>query len=331
MKLKTSLSTSRKNLTLSNLKLVTLSAFFVASLVTAHGQDLYISDLYGNSVSEYDTSGNSIAAPLLSNTPGAYGLALSGNDLYVSNYSGDSVTEYNTTTGLAVGNAPLITQGLDNPTGLYLDGDDLYVANQGTSRFSGSVTEYNALTGAEIGGAPLITGLTLPESFATSGNTLFISSWNSVNEYNATTGAFIGDITGMSNARGIAINGNILYVADSYTNTVDEFNIKTGCEISSDFITGLNNPHQIAYDNGDLYISDVGSDSINVYDATTGAQLNNGSMLICANNPYNFILAGSDPGPAVPEPNTWALVLAGLFLLAYLRRVRARSENPSSL
>jgi hypothetical protein len=318
-----------KNYTRTNMG-ITLSGLVVAALAltatSAQAQDnLYVSDLYGDTgISEYTPSGTPVAKPFISgsdvNSP--FGMAISGDTMFVSNYNTDTISTYNATTGAALNTSLITGVGLNQPAAILLAGSNLYVANIGGSSTpnNGSIYEFNALTGAMIGTGPLATGLDYSEYMAMSGNDLYVSTWNSVTEIDATTGAIIGGkpLLTTPNARGVAVNGNDLYVVDSADGSVTDYNATTGAQIGNPLITGLSNPRQIQYYDGDLYISDVGNNSITAYNATTGAEV--GTIVTCADNPYNFIIA-DPPGTAVPEPSTWAMLLAGgLILFARLRK-----------
>jgi hypothetical protein len=321
---------SRKMLNLAMVGVVALASGWAR----AETDNIYVSDLYGNSISEYSLSGKPLDKPLISGSAlgDPFGMAIMGNDLFVSNMATDSISEYNATTGAPIGAAPFISgDGMNEPADLLLSGDILYVANIGgnSTPNNGSVEEFNALTGAMVGTKPLITGLDYSEYMAISGNNLYVSSWNDVYEYNATTGALIDKkpIAVGDNIRGLAVAGNDLYVVDSYLGTVTEYNATTGREIGGKpLIRGLVDPREIVYFNGDLYVSDVGTNSITEYNAKTGAQVGCTPLITCADDPYNFIITDpSSPSP-VPEPSTWALLAAGgLALYARLRMQAARA------
>ncbi len=323
----------RKNLNKNSLGGLVFAVVSILTPASLYAQDIYVSDLYGNSISEYTLSGTPVATPLASGSDlgNPFGMAVSGDTLYVANYGADTISEYNANTGAEIGTNPFISGvGLNQPADLLLNGDDLYVANIGGSSTpnNGSVYEFNALTGAMIGTGPLISsGLNYSEYMALAGNDLYVSSWTSVNVYNATTGAEVGGaplISGLDNVRGLAVNGNDLYVVDGVDGTVTEYNATTGKEIGhKPLISGLEDPRQIVYLDGDIYVSDVGTNSITEYDATTGKEISCTPLVGGASNPYDFIIT-SDPATPVPEPSTWAMLLGGLLLFIYIRRARSR-------
>jgi hypothetical protein len=304
-----------------------LAALSIAALGTARAQDLYITDQYGGSVSEYSLSGNPEATPLLNVSGDPYGIAIAGDIGFIADAAGNAINEYNLATGLPMGTVPYITQGLNDPADILLEGTDLFVANNGNA----TVTEYNILTGGEIGG--LITGtpftgsgLNQPQFLAISGNNLVVSSWNSVQVFDATTGSLLSTITGMSNARGVAVNGNILYVADSATGEIETFSLTGGGgQTAGVLVSGLTDPRKLIYYNGDLYVSDVGTNTVDEYNATTGAPVETNAAILSTANPYDFTIGPciTGVGPSIPEPSTWALLIGGLVMLFYFRRIRS--------
>ncbi len=126
------------------------------------GNNLYVSQNLGGSslIGEYNaTTGATINANFITTTPvGAFGLALSGNHLFVSSGQdlGTGVAEYDATTG-AVINASFIS-GIQDPLGLAVVGNTLYVSQDNGTSGSSVISTYNATTGALIK-ANFITGL----------------------------------------------------------------------------------------------------------------------------------------------------------------------------
>ncbi len=323
-----------KTYTCKNLGFINLGGLAVAALaLTATSlladDDLFVSDLYGGSgISEYTPSGARVAKPLIagSEVSQPFGMAISGNTMYVANMGSDTIATYNATTGAAINTSFISGVGLNQPADLLLSCDTIYVARIGGSgpgdAYHGAIYAFDATTGAMIGTGPLATGLDYAEYMALSGNNLYVSTWNSVTEINATTGAIIGGgpLITTPNARGVAVNGNDLYVVDSAEGTVTEYNATTGAQIGRPLIKGLDDARQIQYYDGELYVSEVGSNSITEYNATTGCEI--GTVVTCADNPYNFVITDPVVIFAVPEPSTWALLAAGALALSGWRRLR---------
>jgi DNA-binding beta-propeller fold protein YncE len=317
---------------------ITLGGLAMAALALAAtslkaDDDIFVSDLYGNSgISEYSLSGQQVATPLVNNSDvnQPFGMAISGDTMYVANMGSDTIGTYDATTGAPINTSFISGVGLNQPASILLSGDLLYVASIGGSgpqdANQGAVYEFNALTGAMIGTGPLASGLDYSEYMALSGNDLYVSTWNSVTEINATTGAIIGGgpLLQTDNARGVAVNGNVLYVVDSDDGTVTKYNATTGAELGKPLITGLDDPRQIQYYDGDLYVSEVGSNSITEYNAKTGCEI--GTVVAGADNPYDFIITDPSGSVAVPEPSTWALLVAGGLIL-FVRLHRRSGKN----
>jgi WD40 repeat protein len=147
----------------------------------------------------------------------------------------------------------------------------LYVSQLGIL----TVSEYNATTGAAIN-ANLITRLSTPSRLAVQGNTLFVANESgSVGKYDAATGAAINAsfITGMQFfPQGLAVQDNILFVANFGYGTVGKYDASTGEVIDTYFITG-GFPTALALLGNRLFVLDA-SASVREYNATTGAAIN---------------------------------------------------------
>ena len=108
---------------------------------------------------------------------------LKAQNLYVANgydgYEGNNIGEYQLN-GSTV-NASLISSGLDDPNGIAISGNDLFVVNQ----FNSTIGEYTT-SGATVN-ASLITGLNGdPWNVAISGNDLFVANYTgTIGEYTA--------------------------------------------------------------------------------------------------------------------------------------------------
>jgi hypothetical protein len=251
---------------------------------------LYVTQA-GGLVSEYNaTTGKLIKAKFIKGLYVPVGLAVSDKDnvLFVTSVTTGRVGKYDATTGAKI-NTSFIT-GLDSPVGLAVKGKTLFVGN---GVLTASVGKYNANTGKAIN-ASFITGLVHPlgivlmdpaPSFPTQ-SFLFVSMSGPVNpgsvgKYNASTGATINAsfITGLTDAEGLAVLGNTLFVA-SYGGTpygggtVGEYDATTGAVINASFITGLSYPTGLAVLGNTLFVVNYLTGTVGEYDATTGAAIN---------------------------------------------------------
>ena len=95
------------------------------------GSDLFVVNYNNATVGEYTTSGNTVAATLLSGFTNPIGIAVSGSDLFVSDGGTRTIGEYTTSGGTV--DAALITGLNDDPYDLASFGSALYLANSGLS------------------------------------------------------------------------------------------------------------------------------------------------------------------------------------------------------
>jgi hypothetical protein len=108
---------------------------------------------------------------------------------------------------------------------------------------------------------------------------LYVAYGNTVGEYDATTGAaingfFITGVEGLGSPQGLALSGNILYVA-SIGGWIGEYDATTGAAINAKFITtALDSPSALALSGNILYVTNQGNNTVGAYDATTGAVIN---------------------------------------------------------
>ncbi|HEX4146566.1 MAG TPA: choice-of-anchor Q domain-containing protein [Pirellulales bacterium] len=171
-------------------------------------------------------------------------------------------------------NASLVT-GLDDPQGIAVSGDDLFVVNTAT----GTVGEYT--TAGAVVNAALITGLADPEGIAISGGDIFVTSAGSstykgtgtIGEYTL-AGAVVNAalVTGLNAPVGITASDDDLFVANEYQGTIGEYTT-SGTVVNASLVTGCYYPVGIAVTGGDLFVADTYGE-IGEYDATTGATIN---------------------------------------------------------
>jgi uncharacterized repeat protein (TIGR01451 family) len=170
-------------------------------------------------------------------------------------------------------NASLVT-GLNDPQGIAVSGDDMFVVNTST----GTVGEYT--TAGAVVNAALITGLTDPEGIAISGGDIFVTSagtteWGtgSIGEYTL-AGAVVNAalVTGLNSPVGIAASGDDLFVTDDYFGGVGEYTT-SGTVVNASLVTGCGAAVGVAVLGGDLFVASNQGD-IGEFDSTTGAAVN---------------------------------------------------------
>jgi hypothetical protein len=116
-----------------------------ASAVAVDGNDLFVPDqvFYQTDIGEYSTAGVLVNASFIKNVGNPWAVVASASEVYLSDSTGGNV----------VGLGGEVISGLSYPTGLVIDGNDLFVASVG----SGTIGEY-ATSGATVN-ANLISGL----------------------------------------------------------------------------------------------------------------------------------------------------------------------------
>lgn len=242
--------------------ILTFLLSLVADMKGLHAQ-IYVED-EEQGISEYSLTGQLLNSNFIP-VPFPDGFALSNNLIYIaneplnSNSSAEKIDVYDATTGALVSPALVTSLGNNNHVGVsdnYILDGDIYGYNV-----------YNKTTGSLV--SSINTGNYLGD-FVTSGNNIFAfeathNQTFQVDELDILTGALIGTgpfLTGLDAPRGLAINGNTLYVSDAglpvngaYTaGTISSYDITTG-KLISQLVSNLDYPSFLTYANGDLYVA----------------------------------------------------------------------------
>ena len=118
-----------------------------------------------------------------------------------------------------------ISSGLAVPTGIVINGDYMYVGNQGTE----TIFKIQIST-ATIVDASWATGLNSPNSLVISNGYIYVTNGfgNSISKIDILTGGVAGTwISGTITPTGLAINGDYMYVCDISNDTISRITIST--------------------------------------------------------------------------------------------------------
>jgi DNA-binding beta-propeller fold protein YncE len=183
-----------------------------AIVVSSDGQDLFVANIHGNTVQEY----NAITGQLIPGgfsvstvTPMSLTLSTDGADIYIGSATGFNVREYAIATGLQVG--AFAINGVE-PGGIAMSasGNQLFIADEGSNK----VEEYSSSTGAPITfefAPPPPPGE--PVNVFTAGTSMYVSDIAGVDDsgpqiefysYSTSEAMWTGDSIGMSGLGPIA-------------------------------------------------------------------------------------------------------------------------------
>jgi len=125
--------------------------FSEPNAIAVAGDDLFVANLNGKSVTELNASTGALVRVVSDQFGGPYAMAVAGADLFVANHNGTgSVIEFNASRGTPVRVVYGPVYRFNDPDAMAVAGDDLFVANHNGT---GSVTELDASTGALVNAA----------------------------------------------------------------------------------------------------------------------------------------------------------------------------------
>lgn len=283
----------------------------VISVATAQADSIYVSNNVDNTITMIASNGTQTTFGS-GDLNGPTGIALDplNGDLYVAN-NGGSIAEF-TQSGTFLGDLP---DTFNNPRGLAFDSSgNLFVANQSSNSISevtpgGTVSTF------------LDTGLDFPNglAFDSAGN-LYIANGNGDSNITVVTPGGIPstlNVTGhpLNWPNGLAFDsaGN-LYVVNNHDPSVEK--ISTGGLGTVFATTGLSDPKGVAVDSsGDVWVADFDTNQVTEYNPA-------GTLIGTFTGLSGPCLILAVPSLSVPEPSTYAMLIAGLGLVAFLNRRR---------
>jgi len=297
--------------------LLALTAVALASAVSA--SELLVTNYFGNSLTRFDWSGNSLGTYSGGTLSGPLGMS-TGSDglLYVTSESNNSVQRFNTTTHAYV-DTIASGAGLNGPTAVTFDGGgNLLVANFNDSsvgKFSSGGSYQGQFVTPGSGG---LNGPDIGTTIGPDGNLYAMSFYgNSILKYNGSNGAYIGAFVtagsgGLTQPRTILWHNGKVYVSSDNGNKVLRYNLDGS--FSDIFVAagsgGLNGAVGMVFgEDNNLYLVSWRNSRILKYDGTTGAFLSTFAST-GLNGPVGLAV--------VPEPAT--IVALGVAALWRLRR-----------
>jgi PEP-CTERM motif len=266
------------------------------------------------------------------------------------NEFGSSVQEFSLSDGSLLKsydpNSVFGTNGYWNGRGVVQVGNTLYLTNA----YSNNVYEMDATTGAKIGTgvAFSITGSSGLSAIAYDGTNFWVGDYSGTNKaYLYTpTGTLLKTIT-ISQSSGYSdgleyFNGNLIVnrvdgccggtpvIYDTYDTN--------GNLLSNTFIS---NPYQstgIAFDGTNFWTSNIYNYSLSEWDGTTGAYITTLALsgipsgLGIEDLSVNYSQVLPPPISGVPEPSTYAMLLAGLGLIGFIGyRRKSNCSHPNMM
>jgi hypothetical protein len=122
-------------------------------------------------------------------------------------------------------------------------------------------------------------------------------------------------VSGLTSPIDIAVSGGNLFVTDSVTGTIGEYNAITGATVDAELVSGLNGPGGIAVFGGNLFVTNFQTGTIGEY--TISGDTVNASLISGLNQPTDIVVVSASVADA---SSTWTLLLLALTATFLLRR-----------
>ncbi len=260
--------------------------------VAIKGNTLYYVEIGSGKLFQIDLiQTNPTPVELLSGLSTPQTLTFNGDDLLITEEATNKISKVDLTQS-SLTSELVISTGSGGPTGIALDGDNLYI-----SQFFGDNVFVTDLSQANPTLTELVSNVNSAGFVAKYGNELFISQFldNKISKIDLTqtNPTPVDVVTGLGGPAGLLIDGNFLYVAEINGNKISRIDLTESSPTTTDVVTGLNAPRFFAFNGIDLYISEFGANKISKL--SLGQAVFSGTT-VCANSMSENIGGASPTG-----------------------------------
>ncbi|AUC81284.1 T9SS type A sorting domain-containing protein [Lacinutrix sp. Bg11-31] len=195
-----------------------------------------------------------------------YRLELAGNNLYISEFNNGVISVLNINASLPTTKSSVIS-GLDQPMGIAIKDDFIYIAESGANKISKFDTTSPSPVLIDV-----VTGLNVPSGLVFVGNDLYFAelAGNKISKVDVTVASPAVTLikTGLSSPFDIENSGTDLFIAESSVNKVSKIDISTAAYTKTDVVTGLSYPVALALNGTDLHIAEYFANKVSKIDVT---------------------------------------------------------------
>lgn len=216
-------------------------------------------------------------------------LLINGNDLYYSTTSEVFKIDIRQDSPTPVS----VVTGLNGAVGMVIDGNTLYIAENNVGRIS-KIDITDAVPTLER----VITGIKNPNGLLLSGNTMYFSDPNrkTVYKFDITelrpTPVLVAFASREVFPLGMALQGDILYMAQGMANRVSKVDVTSGVTQPTDVVLGVTHPIGLRLVGNKLIIAELSGNKISVKDlANTDTTAED--LVIGVSRPADIEISGS--------------------------------------
>ena len=278
--------------------------FSAPDAIAVSGSDVWVANLLGNSVTEFNVSDGSLVRVINAKADRFHrptGIAVGGSHVWVTNSNeelgmgttGYPLAKYSSVTELNVSNGSLVrvinakADKFLQPGPIAIGGSHVWVVNANSGGAMNALVELNASNGSLFRVFKGTTdGLNGPLGIAASGSHVWVTCFHSITELNARSGSLVRVINakadGLIAPDGVAVGGSLVWIANirQGENSITELNASNGSLVrvikaKADRFNGLlgitANTSHVWVTNGNGYENGTNTNSITELNASNGS------------------------------------------------------------